>query len=275
MPQRTYNTLPDELVEFADVVADHFEQRGYIVQVEKGELGYPYTPTLACKRGKISKVLIEIDSEIRRERITAWVRYGRSCGSDVRFAICLPDSVSVSNADQKYLREQQIGFFQVTTQSVIEQIAPADLALQVQLPELRNAPKAVRQLLGEAYDQFDRSHWREGFEEACRVLENEARRYLKRWSKTRRIQIIRRSGPVTLTFPQINRMTMGQLAEVFGKIQTPNVTDNVLGRALKQINKDRIGVVHRKNSTVTEKRLRANVGRHMWVIFAALDAISK
>ena len=109
--------------------------------------------------------------------------------------------------------------------------------------------------------------------DACQGLETEARRYLKKWTRTGRIKILRKKGPVTLTNAQIDRMTMGQLAEAFRDIQAQNQADNVIGRALATINRDRVGVVHHKRKKVTERRLRANVGQHMWTIIAAMKEL--
>jgi hypothetical protein len=99
----------------------------------------------------------------------------------------------------------------------------------------------------------------------------EARKYLAKWSKTGRITILdRRGAPITLAAREINKLTMGQLASKFRSIQAQNHKDSVIAKALGRINKDRVGVVHHKRKATTEKRLRVNVGQHMWVIVAAL-----
>jgi len=68
-------------------------------------------------------------------------------------------------------------------------------------------------------------------------------------------------------------MTMGQLAETFRNIQAQNHADNVIGRALATINRDRVGVAHHKRRKTTERRLRTNVGQHMWTIVAAMKEL--
>lgn len=68
-------------------------------------------------------------------------------------------------------------------------------------------------------------------------------------------------------------MTMGTLAKNFAAIQTQNHVDSRIAQALMTINRDRVGVVHHKSRATTERRLRVNVGGHMWAIIAALRLI--
>lgn len=269
---RKFKTIADELLAHAEVVADHFENHGLTVRVEQSELGFPYTPTFLCKR-HATTIIVELDSQLRRERLEAWIRYCKSCGKDTRLGICLPSTMAVPAGEVASLRQKGIGLYAAFDDRLDESIAPADLALNVQLPEANTLAPGIRQVLGTAYEQFQRTQWREGFEDACQGLETEARRYLKKWTRTGRIKILRKKGPVTLTNAQIDRMTMGQLAEAFRDIQAQNQADNVIGRALATINRDRVGVVHHKRKKVTERRLRANVGQHMWTIIAAMKEL--
>lgn len=272
MPHRSYNTVPDELLEYADVIAEDFGGRGYRVLVERNELGFPYTPTFVCTRGTTT-IIVELDAQLQMARLESWVRYGRSCGKDTRLALCLPSSANIAAEQILLLQEKGIGFYSVLLDRLMEQHPPVDLALNVQLPELDSQPRRMRELLGSAYEQFARSHWRDGFEGACQVLETQARRYLKKWSRTGRVKILRKTGPVSLTNSVIDGMTMGQLARAFESIQAQNHSDKVIGEALAKINRDRVGVVHHRSRAVTERRLRSNVGQHMWVIFAALKEL--
>jgi hypothetical protein len=269
---RKFKTIADELLAHAEAVADYFENRGFTVRVESSELGFPYTPTLLCRRSPTT-IIVEVDGQIRKDRLEAWVRYGRSCGRDTRLAVCLPWTITILAEENASLRQKGIGLYLVFDDRLDEHIAPSDLALNVQLPDSNTLSPAVRRALGPAYEQFQRTQWREGFEEACQALENEARRYLKKWTRTGRIKILRKRGPVTLTNPQIDKMTMGQLAETFKHIQAQNHADSIIGQALVTINRDRVGVAHHKRRKVTERRLRANVGTHMWTIVAAMKEL--
>jgi hypothetical protein len=274
MPTRAFKTVADELLDSAEFVADDFQFRGYRVEVERAELGYPFTPTLVCKRGNITTIIVEVDSgtSFRKlsKKLDEWVRYARSTSKDTRIAACLPAAVNLTHRQMASLQDKGVGLYVAFKDRVLERIGPADLGLSFALPELRSLSPAVRILLGDAYEQFAHTHWREGFEEACKALETEARRYLNRWSRTGRITVLRKKGPVALTPKQINRMTMGDLAADFAKIQNQNHADSMIAQALARINKDRVNVVHKKRKATTEKRLRQNVGQHMWTIVAAL-----
>ncbi len=65
-------------------------------------------------------------------------------------------------------------------------------------------------------------------------------------------------------------MTLGQLAKTFADIQNQNQADALIGKTLKKVNTDRVGVVHHKSKARTETRLRTNVGQRMWAIVNAL-----
>lgn len=245
MAARTYRTIALELVEFADIAADHFDNSGYRVYVEKDELGFPYTPTFLLRR-RPTTIILEVANKIEFERLADWARYCKSCGTDTRVAVCLPHTIDISAEGREKLRDARIGLYVSFKDRIVEQLAPADLALNVQLPELAAMPQMVRELLGSTYDQFARTHWREGFEDACQVVETEARRYLKKWSKTGRIKVLRKGSPATLSATEINRMTMGQLAVTFDRIQAQTHADSTIHKLLAGLNNDRIGVAHHK-----------------------------
>ena len=272
MPSRVYKTVSVGLEEYADVAADHFDTSGYKVRVEPEELGFPYTPTFVLKR-RPTTIFLEVSNKIPIDRLADWAKYAKSCGTDTRVALCLPHTVPVSADDIARLRDQRIGLYLSFTDRVVEQIAPADLALNVELPDRAALPQRAKEILGSAYDQFGRTQWREGFEDACNALETEARSYLKKWSRTGRIRVLRKGVPVTLTSHQIDKMTMGQLVKAFANIQAQNHADSMIHKALATLNKDRIGVVHHKKKAWTERRLRSNVGQHMWRIVAAIKLL--
>jgi hypothetical protein len=278
MPTRAFKTLPDELLGFADAVADDFQLRGFKVQVERAELGYPFTPALVCSREKITTIIVEVASGAGFRKLTKrldeWVRYARSTSKDTRVAVCLPHNADLTHRQMAALQDKGVGLYVAFRSRVVEQIVPADLGLNVALPELESLSPRVRSLLGDAYEQFAHTHWREGFEDARKVLEAEGRRYLNHWSRTGRITVMRKKGPIRLTAKQINRMTIGDLASDFARIQNQNHADSVIAQALVRINKDRVNVVHKKKKKTTEKRLRSNVGQHMWTIVAALKHIN-
>lgn len=283
MTMRNFRTVADELLPCANALAEHHRGHGYSVVIEKRELEYPFPPTMRCRR-KHTTILIEVSLGISIDRLLLWVAFCKSSGSDTRIALGVPTGIrstgtagdriiQLSDADLERLRTEGIGLFRVGANSVTEEIAARDVGVSIALPPLPNYSRHVREALGPAYEKFERGMWRESYEDACKALEIAARRHLKHWSKTGRILVVRRSGPITLQPSEINRMTMGQLAQSFEAIQTPNQADTVAYQALRAINKDRNAIIHHTDNLRTEARLRKNVGRHMWTIVSALERL--
>lgn len=272
MPPRIYQTLAPELFEYADRVAEDLGVRGYKVRIEKMELGFPYRPTLLAKRDRTTLV-VEVSSSISYPRLDAWARYGKSSGQDLRVTVYLPDHIQASAQDHAQFRSSGCGLATVSSSGITQVVPPQDLALNISLPERQSLPPKLRTLLGTAYDHFGQASWREGFDEACKVLEIEARRYLRYWTRKGRIQLVTQKGPRLLTKSQIEKLTMGQLAEAFRQIVAQNYADSQIGKTLAAINDDRVLRTHHKHKKRTESRLRLNVGRHMWAIIEALKLL--
>lgn len=268
--RKVFLTVPSELIEHAEAVAQHFRDHGYRVGVEQFRLEYPFTPTLVgTRRG--TTIVVEVDRQPPLRKLAEWARYAASCTRDTRVAVCVPDS-AIGGEIVPRLQEMRVGLY-VAGDAVREVLPPRDLAVNLQPPDLQALPRRIRQLLGPVYEQLARSQWREAFEEACQVVEVEARRYLKKGNATGRIVVVAQGGIRTLSAGNIDRMTLGQLAIAFANIQTPNRNDTVVAQALAAINPDRVGVAHHKNRKATESRLRRNVGRNFYVIVAALKAL--
>jgi len=66
---------------------------------------------------------------------------------------------------------------------------------------------------------------------------------------------------------------MGQLAQVFREIISPNQLDLIIGQTLDDVLGDRNLVMHKKRRARTEARLRRNWRAHFWKIVGALTAI--
>jgi hypothetical protein len=279
MAKRTYTFLPDELSEVADKTADSFIGRGFKVHVEKREIGFPFPPTLACTRTNLDRVIIEVVGEYDDNRFGNWVAYGRSCNKEIKIYMAVAEGSSVTKASLVRLRSQGLGLLVAGPSGVNQELEAVDLSIKIALPELRSLPTSVRPLLGAAYDHFNASRWREGFEDACKVLDVEARKYLKKWTKTGRIRFIEKtkskSRVFTMTAQQIDKMTIGGLALRFSQIQAQTSLDKIIGQALAKINKDRVNLTHHKWKNQTEVKLRANVPQHMWIIIHALTELSK
>jgi hypothetical protein len=268
MAGRKFQTVPDELLHVAEAAADFMANRGFTVRPEKQDLGYPYCPTLHCRRGHMTCV-VEVVMQIDRQRLSEWVGYAKSSGQDFRVSYAVSAAAGLRAEVRDQLAAAGVGLLELDGDNCAERVVAQDLSLNVELPPLASMPKPVKRLLGLAYDHFDHGNWREGFEAAAQALEEEARRYLKRHID----RMIFVGKPVTPQ--QINRMTLGVLASSFKRIQNQNLDDKQIGATLDLINKDRIGVVHHRGRRRAENRLRANVGRHMWAICGAMKHVVK
>lgn len=268
----TFRTVPDELVFCAETTAAYYRERGYSVRPERSELGYPNTPTLQAKRDN-TIVVVEVLTRVVVGDIKRWIGYGKSSGRDFRLVVCLDSHTALNSRSERELRELGVGCLVLDGTTLTERLVAADLGLNVELPSLDKMSIRIRRALGPAYEQFDRRSWREGFSDACQAFEGEARRYLKRHSKSGRIEVLRKSGPAKLTPKQINKMTMGTLRDAFRGIVAQNQADSTIADVLASVNKDRIGVAHKKASKGVEARLRKNVGRHMWTLYAGFQVV--
>jgi hypothetical protein len=269
---RDFLTVSDELVAFADKLATHFEGYGYTVAIEKQSLEYPYTPTMVCKRGSMT-VIVEVAAGMS-DRIREWVAYGRSCASDTRVALGTPGGPPLSTGDHTLLRELGAGLYIDSQSGIAEMVNHTDLAVNIGLPDLSQYPPRVRRALGGSFEQISRGNWREGFEDGCVALEDEARKYLKRHVATGRIALVTPTGRVvTPTAARTERMTLGLLKDAFLAIQNPNLSDSKIAAALRKLNPDRIRVAHKKRSRQAEQALRRNVGRQVWLLVAALKEL--
>ncbi|MDX6652054.1 MAG: hypothetical protein QOJ38_835 [Solirubrobacterales bacterium] len=265
-------TVPEELLEHAEAVASWYADNGYSVKAEPADPAYPYTPTLRCRRPP-TRVFVEVTGKLSLERAEEWSRFGRSCTTDTRIVLAMPDSVLRSNEDDARLQKMGVGVCVSDKHGVREALVARDLAVNVELPVRGSLPKKLKRLLGPVYEQFDRSQWREGFEDACQVLQIESAKYLRKGIADGRITVLNKAGRRrALTNQTIDRMSLGRLAIAFSNIQTPNHPDTVLAQVLSRINKDRIGAAHQKRTPAAEARLRKNVGQHMYRVVSGLKA---
>lgn len=270
-------TVPIDLVEYAEAAITFFRDRGFKVKPEHFEVGFPDRPTIVCTR-QGTKLIVEVTNKISRRSLEEWNRFGSSCSADTQFALCVPHTRSVSGPEITLLQKFKAGLYVATATDLEERIAPVDLALRMFLPEMRTLPRRVGRLVGPVYEQVNRGQWREAFKKASQVLEEQCRRYLKAGivGPTPRIVVLSKAGqPRVLNAKKINKLSLGQLAEVFGQIQKPNQSDALIGQVLASINPDRVNTTHFEGAKKTEKRLRGNVGQHMWRILAALKAVCK
>jgi hypothetical protein len=268
-----YLTLPEELLEHADALLSYLKSNGFSVRIEHTDDTYPYTPTfLATQRHEHH--ICDVHSVVPLDRMTTWVRYAKSCQRDTRIALALPSHAAVKQADEEKLKLLGVGLLIIGASGPYERLPPHDQALGQVWPVLSSLPKKVRRLLGPAYARFDRGEWREGFGDACQVLEAESRKYLMAGVAAGQIRLVSPSGKPNRTTPAtIGTQSLGQLAASYKLIQSPNASEAAVERALTRLNADRIAFAHYRANAVAEKRLRRNVGQHLFVIINALKTL--
>jgi hypothetical protein len=270
MPTNTYNWVPDDLVEVADEIRAWLQGRGYALKIEKVSDGFPFPPTFHCTRTKLERLLVEVLPDWQENRLQTWVAYAKTCKSELKICMGVSHDLVLSPTVIAKIRKAGVGVLRSGGGNTYFEIEPVDATMDVSLPSRASLPKETKVLLGAVYDHFEASRWREGFEEACKVFEKAAKRYLKKWVKTGRVRFVTTTGLVAYTNKKIDRFTLGQLGNAFEAIQAQNSSDRAIKRAIDSILKDRNNLTHDKWNLRTENRLRNNVGHHMWIITQAL-----
>jgi hypothetical protein len=188
MRSEDFISCPEHLLSSAIAYGEWIQSRGYRVAIEPFDLEYPYTPHFRAKRHK-ETLFVEVMDDLDWKRVVAWVRYGKACTTETRFLVSLIRDRQLSLDEQSRLNDLGAGAVVLGGTSVMEAVPTKDLALNAEPPEL---PPGLKAKLGHAYDQLNRGEWREGFEEACLCLEQEARSYLKKHVGTRIQQPVHR-----------------------------------------------------------------------------------
>ncbi len=275
MPTKPYNWVPDDLVEIADEIRAWLQSRGYVVKTETSSAGFPFPPTFQCTRTKLERLLVEVLPEWQDTRMQTWVAYAKTCKNELKLSIGVPHDNVVSASVVAKLRKDGIGLLRSGSGRTYFEIEPTDAAMDVSLPPRMTLSQETKVLLGAAYDHFEASRWREGFEESCKVFEKAAKKYLKKWTKTGRVKFVINNNIATYSNKKIDRFTLGQLGQKFQSIQAQNSSDRTIEHAILAVLKDRNNLTHDKWNLRTEKRLRSNVGHHMWIITQALTETYK
>ncbi len=266
-----FSLTPDKLVPAAKRLSADLRERGYRVIVEPEVDAYPTVPTMHAKRTGTTVVVVVV-SRIFDRAIQDWVNYACSCASDVRVAIGLNAPEGLAAAKQTEMSDLGVGVYWIRDERVDELVAARDVGLNLELPSRNTLPPALRRILSDVYDEYERGDWEDCFEAAALALETTVRTYLKDGLRRGRITLIRgkRTGPWSPSATAINRMTLGDLRTNLGYIQNQNAVDAQIGRTIARINKDRIGVVHHRRKHSTRTRLRRNIGAHIWLVISTL-----
>jgi hypothetical protein len=275
VPAGDFKTIPDELLHVAADAESHFENEGYAVDLEKREIGFPFTPAIVCRRGH-ETVIVEVYSSLDRQHADRWIRYCKSQTVDTRFCAFVRSTAPLDQSDIAYAHEMRMGLRVHNDTSHIEVRPPLDLGVHVALPNLRDLPTRLRPLLGGAFKKINENDWRDGLNEAYAEVEQHARDYLKAGIASGRIIIARTRNRVVgvVTVEDAEKMTLGEMKNAFGNIQNQNHKDSVIGGTLAMINQTRVGLAHKRRAAAVEAALRLQVGQHMYAVITCLEELT-
>lgn len=265
-------TIPDELIKVAEAAIAYYEQSGYRVKIEWRAPGFPFVPAFVAVR-RPSTIIVEVASDFQADRMQKWCRFGRSCSGDTQVTLFVPANSTVLSK-LELIQPLHIGLCIANPAGHVQEIlAPHDLAMIMDLPVLAEAKAAVRRVLGPAYEQIDRGHWREAFETACVALETEARRYLWRalsGGPPPRLTVLNKKGiPRQVKKKEVMKSTLGGVADLLNSTTPHNQMDALLATTIPLINRQRVDVAHFKYRR--EVALRKHVRQHMWAIYQCLE----
>lgn len=272
-PVFAFRTVPEELLGIAAAAGKWLVSRGFAVKPEQGETAYPFTPTFSGSRNQTAAI-VEVDDQVYLDNMREWVAFARSRTSDTRIWCAIGEDAAHSARTDARLKKLGVGLLLISDGQADEVIAARDLAVNLELPSIEGLSPQLQAVLGPVYEHFDRSEWRECFEEACHALEDAAREHLWEGLEAGRIVVLTKAGRVEkLTKTRIETMTMGMLSLRFERIVKQSRADRIVGDALKEIRPYRNRVVHHKTKSSTEEALRRAVGSKLWLIFGALKEI--
>jgi len=275
MPVGDFKTVGDELLHVAGDTETLFANEGYTVALETKEIGFPFTPTLVCRRGH-QTVIVEISSSLDRDHTERWIRYCKSQTADTRFCAVVRSQTGVDQHTMRFAVEKGLGLYVHDDQQLMEVRAPVDLAVHIALPEIVDLATPLRPLLAPAFQKVKGGDWRDGLNEAYLEVEQLAREYLKDGISSGRIVIVtkKRKKTINLAIDAVDKMTLGELKNSFSLIQNQNYKDAIIGSTLAMINKTRIGLAHKRHSKAVEAELRLQVGQNMYAVITCLEELT-
>ena len=263
----TFITVPDSAQIVAHACAARLKANGHTIKIEYSDESLPETATVYVKDGR-DRTFYIVDSCIDTDRLVLWSGFGRSASSSTQVVLCVSENVSCDATVLAKIKKLGIGFQTVSSAGVVAEVAaPADLSMHVELPPLKRHRPAMRRKLAKVHSKFEQGDWKDGFEKACKIIEHSARGYLTKYAKAGWVQVVGKKGVAkTISSKDVQGMPLGALKDIFcGKLM-PTHLDSLLCAGLKKLNVDRINVAHDKLNAQTERRLRQNVGKHMWTI---------
>ena len=269
-----FNTIPEELLHVAVDAVTCFEEQGYEVHVERRDMGFPFVPAFLAQMGHETHI-VEVTSRPDPDRIDLWVRFCQSQSSDTRFHIVVRNVPELDPKSVDLSLSKRIGLLHHDDLTLREIRAAADLAVHVALPETKSLAPALRPLLGPAFKKIRDGDWRDGMGQAYSEVEQLSREYLKSSLEQGAATIVRKKKGIEckLTSGDVDGMTLGQLGNAFKDIQNKTHKDSIIESTIALINKNRVGLAHKRRSAAIEKQLREDIGKSMYIVIACLTEL--
>lgn len=273
MPKLDFKTVPDELLHIAVALEGYLIDHGYDVSIEQRELGFPFTPTILAKRVH-ETLIVELSSAIDQPRTEKWVKFSKSQSSDTRLCVAVAAEEAHQPASAAYCHQYRLGLWTYDGNSIIELKGPVDLAVQVELPDIKEMLPKLRPYLADPFKKISNGDWRDGLGDIYLAIEDRAREYLADGIARTRIRSVTKNGKL-LDVGKIDAMTMGQLAVAFANITSQNQQDSIIANTLEMINPTRVKLTHKRLQKAAEEIIRKDVGKHVWAAINCLDEILK
>lgn len=266
----TFVTLAPGFEESAVAFADRLRDMGATVHSELNDGSTPRTPTLVGVRGAV-RHYADVVSRIDLGMVRQWVSYCKCRPNEAFYSIILPSrGRQIAATVLASLRELGVGVYLCDCGVLAEIVSPRDLSMNLSLPDLLGEKRVLKVVLAPAYAKFERGEWTDGFKDACQLLEARARKALVSSVRSGTVSFTKNGAPKAYTEAQIKRQTLGQLSHSYSEIVLPTAQQQVVARALRELNPDRIGAVHKANDGRVRRRLRSKVGVHMWMVVNGL-----
>lgn len=246
--------VPDELKQAAASCAEWLMARGWTVDDADDDLSFPLLPSMAARRESALQV-VEVIDEIDDRRVSEWMLYGKSAGGEVKVALCIRASCAAHDEIVVLATRNGFGLYVVDDGTTIEMVEARDLSATTTVPDLGSEDQWVREALGRAVEEYERTNWQEGlrrattgFEELCRARLIQLLGQGARFAPTGD----RKTPP---TVEQIQRAPLGQLRIFFSMIDPSTAESSTIVRVIGEIIDPRNDISH-KNDT-PEHRSRA------------------
>jgi hypothetical protein len=167
--------VADELKHAAGSCTAWLEARGWTVNDADDDLSFPLAPSMSARRDS-ALLVVEVIDEIDERRLSEWMLYAKAAGAEVYLALCIDASCAALDEIVLFATRAGLGVYVVDGGASSEMVEPRDLSANTIVPDLSNEEQWIREALGRAVEEYERTNWQEGlrrattgFEELCRA----------------------------------------------------------------------------------------------------------